>query len=104
MSATSPSVNKVIDVAIMTNYCHCKNDQHDEMCTRTTNAKSGAMEVLGAVEIYERSLERGVQYGKYLGDGDSRAFKAVKDKNFYPVEKLDCVGHVQKRIGSRLRK
>ena len=43
----------------------------------------------------------------YLRDGDSASFKVVK--NFRPygdteVKKLECVGHVQKRLGSRLRK
>jgi hypothetical protein len=45
-----------------------------------------------------------VQYKYFLGDGDSRAFSAVEEMNLYPVEKLECLNHVQKRMGTRLRK
>ena len=44
----------------------------------------------------------------YLGDGDSSSYKTVADLKPYgddcQVKKLECVGHVQKRVGSRLRK
>ena len=33
-------------------------------------------------------------------DGDSDACKA----NFYPVKKLECINHVDKRMGTALRK
>jgi len=41
-----------------------------------------------------------------LGDGDSKAHKLIVDEAVYgarPVSKLECVRHVQKRLGSRLR-
>ena len=41
---------------------------------------------------------------KYLGDGDSKAYLSVKDMYKYVVEKYECVGHYQKRIGTHLRK
>ncbi|GFW52594.1 uncharacterized protein TNCV_405221 [Trichonephila clavipes] len=42
----------------------------------------------------------------YLGDGDSKGFLTIKEAKVYgntEVEKLECVGHVQKRMGTRLR-
>ncbi|GFW47539.1 uncharacterized protein TNCV_3177031 [Trichonephila clavipes] len=43
-----------------------------------------------------------------IGDGDCKAFDAVKKKNIYgneyPIEKLECIGHVMKRMGTRLRR
>ncbi|GFT77253.1 uncharacterized protein TNCV_182751 [Trichonephila clavipes] len=42
----------------------------------------------------------------YLGDGDSKGFLTIKETKVYgdtEVEKLECVGHVQKRMGTRLR-
>ena len=55
--------------------------------------------------IFERSqAKHGLRYTKLLGDGDSKSFATVK--NTYEgvtMEKLECVGHVQKRVGSRLR-
>ncbi|GBM67591.1 hypothetical protein AVEN_120609-1, partial [Araneus ventricosus] len=44
-------------------------------------------------------------YSQYYGDGDSKGFEEVK--NIYgnsSVEKLECIGHVQKRVGGCLRK
>ena len=48
-----------------------------------------------------------VRYTKYYGDGDAEAFSAVA--NDYGDEdkvkkKQECIGHIQKRVGSRLRK
>ena len=45
-------------------------------------------------------------YNGYLGDGDSSSFKDVVDAKPYVVynidpEKYECVGHVQKRLGTR---
>ena len=43
-----------------------------------------------------------------MGDGDTSSFKAVVDSKPYgkyniTPTKLECVGHVQKRLGTRLR-
>ena len=63
------------------------------------------MEVVGAKRVFERSIEKhNLRYTKYLGDGDSKSFTSVKFT--YPgieVQKLECVGHIQKRVGTRLR-
>ena len=45
---------------------------------------------------------------KYFGDGDSETYISVKD-TYKPdtvkkVRKCECVGHYQKRVGTRLRK
>lgn len=51
-------------------------------------------------EIYK------VKYGNYIGDGDSKTFKAILDLNPYSdfkVMKNECVGYVEKRMGTRLR-
>ncbi|GFU79185.1 uncharacterized protein LOC101238613 [Trichonephila clavipes] len=61
------------------------------------------MEVVGAYRIFERSNVRNVQYNEYYGDGDSEGYESVK--NFYginTVTKLECIGHVQKRVGGGL--
>ncbi|GFV49334.1 histone-lysine N-methyltransferase SETMAR [Trichonephila clavipes] len=68
------------------------------MYVRTTKVP-GNMEVVGAYRIFERSNVRNVQYNEYYGDGDSKGYESVK--NFYginTVTKLECIGHVQKRI------
>ncbi|GFU28515.1 uncharacterized protein TNCV_467521 [Trichonephila clavipes] len=64
------------------------------------------MESAVAFRIFERSLIKGdLQYTKYYGDGDSKGF--LKVKVIYGenrVTKLECIGHIQKIVGSRLRK
>ncbi|GFX62292.1 hypothetical protein TNCV_3892641, partial [Trichonephila clavipes] len=44
---------------------------------------------------------------KYLGDGDSNGFLTIKEAKVYgdtEVEKLECVGHVQKAYGHKAEK
>ncbi|GFT72876.1 uncharacterized protein TNCV_2319081 [Trichonephila clavipes] len=71
-----------------------------------TAGSSGNMEAVGAFRIFERSLiKRDLQYTEYYGDGDSKGFLQVKDiYGENNVTKLECIGHIQKRVGSRLRK
>ncbi|GFV71598.1 uncharacterized protein TNCV_2890401 [Trichonephila clavipes] len=65
---------------------------------------SGKMEVAGALSIFQRSqFLYNVRYTKYLGDGDSKAFTSIVENKVYgehcSVEKLECIGHVMKRMG-----
>jgi hypothetical protein len=67
------------------------------------------MEGAGAVKFFARSIEKNnIIYTHYLGDADSSSFKEVvksdpyKDYGITP-EKLECVAHVQKRMGTRLQ-
>ena len=52
-------------------------------------------------------MERQLRYVTFIRDGDCKAHNAVVEQNPYgpevPVEKEECVGHVQKRVGTRLR-
>ncbi|GFU91035.1 uncharacterized protein TNCV_4923661 [Trichonephila clavipes] len=50
-------------------------------------------------------LKCSLRYTSYYGDGDSKAFNNVKDIYGYDiVVKYECIGHMQKRVGSRLQK
>ncbi|KAJ4435118.1 hypothetical protein ANN_23693 [Periplaneta americana] len=92
----------------------CEDDNESPGCLKPSCCKnyhgfSGGMEAAGMKLIFHRSQEKyGVRYVKYLGDGDSIAFKSVFESEPYgsdcPIEKLECVGHVQKCMGSRLLK
>lgn len=76
--------------------------EHD--CDINFAGSSPAMESEGAVVLWNRSVERhNLRYKWMVSDGDSKAFNSVE--NVYgeiKVEKLDCVGHVQKRMGKHL--
>ena len=45
-------------------------------------------------------------YTTYLSDGDCKSYHEIVSKNPYPgfdIRKSECVGHVQKRVGTRLQ-
>ena len=46
-----------------------------------------------------------MQYVRMLGDGDSKAYKAVLELNPYNVdiEREECTNHAHKRMGTALR-
>ena len=81
----------------------------DHDCKINHKKSSGAMEAVGAVNIFCSSIEKhGLIYENYIGDGDTTSFKEVVDAKPYEKygitpKKLECVGHIQKRLGNRLR-
>ena len=69
------------------------------------------MEAVAAVDIFSRSINsRRLKYTTFVGGGDIICFDRVKEAMFakygdtYEVTKEECVGHVQKRLGTALRK
>lgn len=61
-----------------------------------------------AKEIFSCSVELyNLRYTGFIEDGDTNSFKKVFDSKPYgddvEVQKLECVGHVQKRMGKKLR-
>ena len=78
-------------------------------CKINHEGSANSMETSGAVRIFERSfVTRGLKYKDMLGDGDSSTYNAIVGRKPYRVEcipnKLECIVHIQKRVGSRLRK
>ncbi|XP_066584404.1 uncharacterized protein [Prorops nasuta] len=65
------------------------------------------MEVDGVIEMFQRSVNlHNVKYANYIGDGDSKTFKGITDSQPYEdfiVNKKECIDHVLKRMGTRLR-
>lgn len=122
VTAISLETDKCLDVEVLSNVCRAcqrwekkKGTREYEVwkanhsCHINHSGSAGSMEAAGSVRIFSRSEEepRGLQYVKYLGDGDSSSFKKVVDSAPYAgetIEKLECVGHIQKRVGARLRR
>ena len=82
--------------------------KEEHQCKINHQKSAGAMEAVGAVNIFHQSVDKyRLRYMKYIGDGDTESFgKVVKARPYgdlLPV-KLECVGHVQERLGTRLRK
>lgn len=114
---------KVIDFIVKSGYCHAcalhkaKYDEdeflewfenHKDTCSSNHEGSAGKMEVDSIVEMFVRSEEKhGVKYTNYIGDGDSKTFTGLLKVNPYgedvPITKNECVGHVEKRMGTQLR-
>ena len=65
------------------------------------------MESSGAVQLWNRSVgKRKIPYTKMIADGDSKSHTQInqaKPYGSFEIQKLHCVGHIQKRMGSGLR-
>ncbi|GFX43643.1 uncharacterized protein TNCV_510921 [Trichonephila clavipes] len=60
---------------------------------------SGGRDIVGNDERWV------LKYVNFFGDGDSKGYAFVKDiygKN--TVSKYECIGHIQKRVGTKLKK
>ncbi|GFT48838.1 uncharacterized protein TNCV_178891 [Trichonephila clavipes] len=111
---------KVIDVAVLSAYCKgCEKWQgpksghsyeewklkHQPHCVKNRIGSYSKMEVDGMKEIFHRSVpQRNAKYIKYIGDGDSKTSPELQRTAPYSIKKVECVGHIQKRMGARLRK
>ena len=67
------------------------------------------MESAGAQSFFQLSVDKdNIRYAHYIEDGETESFKKVIESKLYGDDlipcKLECVGHVQKRLGARLRK
>ena len=83
-------------------------DTHKPDCAANYSGSAPAMESAAAVKLWGQSVENhGLRYTEYIGDGDFKGHASVvKSAPYGPgvsIEKLECVGHVQKRMGHRLR-
>ena len=124
-TAISMDTGKVLDTEILTQYCkacalHEKDDkdtiayqvwkaEHAIKCKANFKGSSGSMEPAGIEKMYKRSIDKhGLLYTSLYCDGDSKSHDRVKnlykEKYSKEVKRLQCVGHVQKRLGTALRK
>ena len=102
---------------------------HKDECDINFTGKSGAMEVyylyndiiIDKLDVYKyfyiyfyqaeiarriwsRSLRKyNFRYVNMVSDGDSKAFNSLSIVCDYPVQKLECINHVSKRLGKALR-
>lgn len=120
VAAISMEIGKVIDTEAISKTCKpCKKREHtkdvdpaayeawkaNHKCLVNYQGSASGMEVAGAKRIFERSIAKnGLRITEYYGDGDSKSFASVKGTyEGITVKKMECVGHVQKRVGCRLR-
>ena len=122
VTVISLDTKKCLDVEVLSDKCQeCQkwgekiNDpgynawKASHECKINHEGSAGSMETTGAVRIFKRSVAtRGLKYMDMLGDGDSSTYNSIVESQPYGEDsipnKLECIGHVQKRVGSRLRK
>ena len=124
VTVISMDTGKCLDVEPLSKVCKkCKQHEDDKNtpenaawkaehapnCKANHKGSAPAMETAGARRIFNRSIDvHALQYTEYFGDGDSKGFDEVKDTYLedydMEVKKKECVGHVQKRLGTALRK
>ena len=114
--------DKCVDIEAFSKFCRgCKMWEKQQgtpkydawkaqyQCSINHTNVSGAMEAVEAVKMFKRSVDKNnLIYNFYFGDGDTSSFKQVFDSEPYKghgvrPEKLECVGHTQKRMGTKLR-
>ena len=113
---------KVMDFEIMRKTCKkchilSKMDKNCERyaslenhkCDKDHEGSAPVMEVVGTRAIFNRSVaKRNLRYTGYVGDGDSKTYETIVSEKVYGEEidivKKECIGHVQKRMGTALRK
>ncbi len=82
---------------------------HFPDCPVNHTGSSASMEADGVVQLFKRSEDKsGLRYTTYIGDGDSKGHKKVTEAKPYgedvAIKKLECIGHMQKRMGTNLCK
>ena len=75
-------------------------------CPINHSGSVGSIEASGVVECFQSSVQNWkLWYTQLIGDGDSKTHPSILVVDSYfvtPVEKPECIEHIQKRIGSRL--
>ena len=122
VTAISLDTKKCLDVEILSDKCQAcekwqKKQNHPKYqqwkanhhCKINHTGSANSMEMAGALRMFERSyVSRGLRYTDMLGDGDSSTYNSIVESKPYGDDcvpnKLECIGHVQKRVGSRLRR
>ena len=86
-------------------------EDHKPQCTKNYEGTSGGMDKEGAIRLFGRSIKNKFIYKNFVGDGDSSSYNGVLGMNNgkgpyenVKVNKIECINHYQKRLGSRLRK
>lgn len=79
---------------------------HKGLCTQNYDGSSGNMEVVAAERLWNRSEKYGFRYTTVVSDGDSKKFchlSEIKPYGDKTIDKVECLNHVAKRLGTGLR-
>ena len=121
VTAISARTGKCLDYETLNKVCHgCSSWRRkpdspekekwlaEHSCAINYHGSAPAMEPEGIRRMFLRSEEKNhLQYTGYIGDGGSKSFSSISNLEPYQgktIKKFECVGHIQKRMGTGLRK
>ena len=73
--------------------------KQSHVCTINFCGSAGAMEPIGTLTLFQRSLDHRIRYKYLISDGDSKTFSLLRNEDVYGAEgddqvaKLHCIGH-----------
>lgn len=118
---TSWETGQVLDSEVLSKRCNvCERqkskwgekssrwmEHHKDKCAINHLRSSPAMESEGVLRIWNCLIETcHIRYTEMISDGDCRSLATLKEHRPYgevKVDKLECVGHVQKRVTPKLK-
>ena len=123
VTVIAADTGKCLDYRVLSKHCDaCNSWEHKKKtepekydnfmatheCSINHVGSAGSMEASGLKECFMTSVETNkLRYTNYIGDGDSKSYNDIFQTDLYEgigVNKLECIGHIQKRVGTRLRK
>ena len=80
----------------------------NHVCQVNLSRSSASMERTGIANMFKRSITKNnLRDTNYIGDGHSSVFNTIEESKPCVdtiITKLECVGHVEKRLGTRCHK
>ena len=123
VTAISMEIGKGLDVEVLSPSCkQCQDHDHldknsdeyrawqadDNTSKANYTGSAPTMKPKGTDQMFKCSIDRhNFRYITFYGDGDSKSYTKVKDtyaKDGFPITKKECIRHVQKRVGTAMRK
>ena len=113
VTVVAMDTNKCVDFEILSKTCKtCEvldkkgaETYKNYDCGIKHEGSAGSMESAGVISCFKCSVEKNrLRYTTYIGDSSS--YNSVVKSNLYPgydIGKDECVGHVQKRVGTLCR-
>lgn len=105
---------KVLYYGVKNKYCHICTlsyakfcPPNDHICNINYYGPSSSMETEIIVEGFQFCAKMGARFHKMISDGDSSAFKEIRELSIYKnpdlaVEKLECVNHLYKNAEKKI--
>ncbi|GFU53454.1 uncharacterized protein TNCV_1998231 [Trichonephila clavipes] len=98
-AAEEKIIDRTVNSVVVNSDGTWKTRGHISLIEKNHSRSAGKMEVCGMQKTFLRSEQKhGLKYQRYIGDGDSKTFLSIAEKEPYgdsvPIVKIECGGHV----------